>query len=165
MAKKSKTKTASKDATNESGRRTVARNRRATYDYAIAERYEAGLVLTGTEIKSLREGRASIAEGYVRPINGEAWLLGAHIAPYESANRSNHEAKRDRKLLLHKREIEKLEQAFDQKSLTIVPIHLYLQRGLAKLEIGVGRGRQRHDKRDKMSERDAARQMREAVRS
>lgn len=146
-------------------RRSVARNRRATFDYDILERMEAGLVLTGTEIKSLRNGQASIQEAYVRPLGGEAWLLGAHIAPYAAGNQFNHDPKRDRKLLLHKREIIKLEEAFDQKSLTIVPMHLYIARGLAKLEIGIGRGRRQHDKRDKLSARDAARQMREAVRS
>ena len=166
MAKKSSAKAkiaARKEAATASGRRSVARNRRATFDYAILERHEAGLVLRGTEIKSLRLGKASIQEAYVRPRDGELWLVGAHIAPYEAGNQFNHEPTRERKLLLHKREIAHLEEAFEQKSLTIVPIHLYLSRGLAKLEIGVGRGRQRHDKRDKMSEREAAQQMREAV--
>ena len=168
MAKKGSAKAkiaARKEAATASGRRSVARNRRATFDYAILERHEAGLVLRGTEIKSLRLGKASIQEAYVRPRDGELWLVGAHIAPYEAGNQFNHEPTRERKLLLHKREIAHLEEAFEQKSLTIVPIHLYLSRGLAKLEIGVGRGRQRHDKRDKMSEREAAQQMREAVKS
>lgn len=157
-------KAAREEAADGGGRRSIARNRRATFDYEIMERMEAGLVLTGTEIKSLRGGKASIQEAYVRPHEGEVWLVGAHIAPYEAGNQFNHEPKRDRKLLLHRREIAKLEEAFDQKSLTIVPIHLYLSRGLAKLEIGVGRGKRRYDKRDQMSARDAARQMREAVR-
>jgi SsrA-binding protein len=168
VAKKgsAKAKQASRKEAAEAGaRRSVARNRRATFDYAILERFEAGLVLTGTEIKSLRGGKASVQEAYVRPRDGEMWLVGAHIAPYEGGNQFNHEPTRDRKLLLHKREIAKLEEAFDQKALTIVPIHLYLSRGLAKIEIGVGRGKQRHDKRDTMSERDAARQMREALKS
>ena len=167
MAKKgsAKAKKAAREVAAEGGaRRSIARNRRARFDYEILERMEAGLVLTGTEIKSLRGGKASIQEAYVRPRDGEVWLVGAHIAPYEAGNQFNHEPKRDRKLLLHRREITKLEESFDQKSLTIVPIHLYLSRGLAKLEIGVGRGKRRHDKRDKMSARDAARQMREAVR-
>ena len=158
-------KAAREGAAESGGRRSIARNRRATFDYEILERLEAGLVLTGTEIKSLRDGKASIQEAYVRPRDREVWLVGAHIAPYEAGNQFNHEPKRDRKLLLHRREIAKLEEAFDQKSLTIVPIHLYLSRGFAKLEIGVGRGKRRYDKRDKMSARDAARQMREAVRS
>ncbi|PZC44162.1 MAG: SsrA-binding protein [Chloroflexi bacterium] len=171
MAKKAKKATPTKAAgagakapTPPPARLSVARNRRATYDYDITERLDAGLVLTGTEIKSIRNGQASIQEAYVRPQNGEAWLLGAHIAPYAAGNQFNHEPKRERKLLLHKREILKLEEAFDQKSLTIVPIHLYIARGLAKLEIGVGRGRRSYDKRDKISARDAARQMREALR-
>ena len=146
------------------GRRSVARNRRATYDYEILERTEAGLVLSGSEIKSLREGRASIQEAYVRPRDGEMWLVGAHISQYEAANQNNHDPKRDRKLLLHRREIAHLQEAFEQKALTIVPMHLYIARGLAKLEIGVGRGRRRYDKRAAMAARDAARRMRAAVR-
>lgn len=163
MAKKGRGKGTSADG-EEAGRRSVARNRRATYDYEIRERYEAGLVLTGTEIKALRAGKASIAEAYVRPREGEVWLIGAHISPYESASQFNHDPTRDRKLLLHKRQIASLAEAFDQQSLTIVPLHLYISRGLAKLEIGVGRGRRRYDKREVMSARDAARQMREALR-
>ena len=161
--KQAKTNAANGAATP-SARRSVARNRRATHDYDIQERAEAGLVLSGSEIKSLREGKASIQEAYVRPRDGEMWLVGAHIAPYEAANQYNHDPKRDRKLLLHRREIERLAEAFDQKSLTIVPIHLYIARGLAKLEIGVGRGRRHYDKRDALATRDADRQMRAAVR-
>ena len=111
------------------------------------ERYDAGLVLTGTEIKSLRQGKGSIAEAYVRPLQGELWLVGANIALYEAGNRFNHEPTRDRKLLLHRREIRELTEAFEQRSLTIVPTHLYLSRGLAKVQIAVGRGRKRYDKR------------------
>lgn len=144
--------------------RTVARNRRATYDYAILDRYEAGLVLTGTEIKSIRQGKASIAEAYVRPKGDELWLVGATISPYIAGNRYNHEPTRDRKLLLHKRQIASLIEEFETRSLTIVPLHLYLSRGLAKIEIGVGRGRKHYDKRQQMSGRDAARQMQDAVR-
>jgi len=144
--------------------RSVARNRRATYDYDIRERYEAGLVLTGTEIKALRQGKGSIAEAYVRPRDGELWLVGANIARYEAGTTNDHEPTRERKLLLHKREIRSLTDEFEQSSLTLVPIHLYLARGLAKLQIGVGRGRRQYDKRQKISHRDAARQMREAVR-
>ena len=165
MAKKSKRRKAAQEEAASSGRRSVARNRRATYDYDILDRYEAGLVLTGTEIKSLRAGKASIAEAYARPREGEMWLIGSHIAPYDAASHFNHEPKRERKLLLHRREIRVLAEAFEQKSLTIVPIHLYISRGLAKLEIGVARGRRQYDKRDQLSERAAARQMREALRS
>ncbi len=157
-------KAAAQAAPANGGARSVARNRRATYDYEILERYEAGLVLRGTEIKALRQGKGSIAEAYVRPKDGELWLVGANIARYEAGNRFNHEPTRDRKLLLHKREIRALTEEFEQRSLTIIPLHLYLSRGIAKLEIGVGRGRKRHDKRDKISHREAQRQIREAVR-
>ena len=143
---------------------TIARHRRATYDYEIHTRYEAGLVLTGTEIKSLRQGKGSIAQGYVRPRDGELWLVGADIPLYEPANRYNHEPTRDRKLLLHKRELRALSEAFEQRGLTIVPLHLYLHRGLAKLEIGVGRGRRRHDKRQVIARRQADRQIQRAIR-
>ena len=165
-AKRNNNKKAQKGAAagDSSNFRTVARNRRATYDYAIQERFEAGLVLTGTEIKSLRAGRGSIAEAYVRPRNGELWLVGATIPPYEAANQFNHELTRDRKLLLHGREIRSLAAAFDQRSLAIAPLHLYIIRGLAKLEIGVGRGRREHDKRQVIAKRDADRQMQRALR-
>ena len=165
-AKRNSNKKAKQDAAtgDRSNFRTVARNRRATHDYAIQERFEAGLVLTGTEIKSLRAGRGSIAEAYVRPRNGELWLVGATIPPYEAANQFNHKPTRDRKLLLHGREIRTLAAAFDQRSLTITPLHLYISRGLAKLEIGVGRGRREHDKRQVIAKRDADRQMQRALR-
>lgn len=144
--------------------RTIARNRRATYDYDIQERFEAGLALTGTEIKSLRQGKASIVEAYVRPRAGELWLVGATIPRYEAANRYNHEPTRDRKLLLHRREIREIEEAFAQQGLTLVPLQLYLRRGLAKIEIGVGRGRRKYDKRQALRRQEAERQMRRALR-
>ncbi len=164
MAKRSAKKRRPSDAPANGNFRTIARNRRASYDYEILERYDAGLVLTGTEIKSLRQGKGSIAEAYVRPLQGELWLVGANIALYEAGNRFNHEPTRDRKLLLHRREIRELTEAFEQRSLTIVPTHLYLSRGLAKVQIAVGRGRKHYDKRAQISQRDAERQMRAAVR-
>ena len=144
--------------------KTIARNKRATYNYEILERFEAGLALTGTEIKSIREGKASIAEAYVRPRDGELWLVGATIARYEAASRDNHEPLRDRKLLLHRREIRELSDGADQKGLTVVPLHLYLRRGMAKLKVGLGRGKKQYDKRQVMAKRDADRQMQRGLR-
>ena len=145
-------------------RQTLARNRRAGYDYEILQRYEAGLALTGTEIKSLRAGRGSIAEAYVRPRAGELWLVGATVPRYEPASRENHDPLRDRKLLLHKREIREIAEAFEQRGLAAIPLQLYLTRGIAKLEIGVGRGRRRYDKRQAIAQRDAQRRMQRALR-
>ena len=144
--------------------RVVARNRRALYQYEILRRFEAGISLTGSEIKSIRAGRVSIQEAYCRPRDGEMYLVSAHIARYEPSGQANHEPTRDRRLLLHRREIGQLEQSFAQKGLTLVPLKLYLTRGLAKLEIGVGRGKRTHEKRQKLAERDAQRQIERAVR-
>jgi len=144
--------------------RRIARNRRALYQYEILRRYEAGLSLTGSEIKSIRAGRVSIQEAYCRPRDGEMFLVGAHIARYEPSGQANHDPTRDRRLLLHRREIAQLEQSFAQKGLTLVPLSLFLSRGLAKLEIGVGRGRRTHEKRQQIAERDAQRQIERATR-
>lgn len=163
--KKSRKRRASGDGNGTSPNdRVVARNRRAGYQYDILRRYEAGLQLTGSEIKSIREGRVSIAEAYCRPRDGELWLVGAHIGRYEPSGQSNHETTRDRRLLLHRREIAQLEEAFAQRGLTLVPTRMYLTRGLAKLEIGIGRGRRVHEKRQRLAERDAQRQIERAVR-
>ncbi|MDE2967118.1 MAG: SsrA-binding protein SmpB [Chloroflexota bacterium] len=165
MAKKSKSRKGGAGSNGtQPNDRVVARNRRALYQYEILRRYEAGLSLTGSEIKSVRAGRVSIQEAYCRPRDGEMFLLGAHIARYEPSGQANHEPTRDRRLLLHRREIVQLEQSFAQKGLTLVPLKLYLTRGLAKLEVGVGRGRRQHEKRDRMAERDAQRQIERAVR-
>ena len=142
----------------------VATNRRARYDYEITRQLEAGLVLTGSEIKSIRGGQANIAEGFARFQNGELWLYNVHIAPYAAA-RDNHEPTRPRKLLLHRSELERLERALrEQPGTTIVPLRLYLTRGLAKVEIGVGRGRRRYDKRQAIAKREAERTMQRAMR-
>jgi SsrA-binding protein len=165
MAKKSKSRRRSAESNGaQPNERVIARNRRALYQYEILRRYEAGLSLTGSEIKSVRAGRVSIQEAYCRPQAGELLLIGAHIARYEPSGQANHEPTRDRRLLLHRREISQLEQSFAQKGLTLVPLKLYLTRGLAKLEIGVGRGRRQHEKRDRMAERDAQRQIERALR-
>ena len=136
---------------------TVALNRRARHEFTIEESFEAGIVLTGTEIKSIRAGKANIANAYARIEKGEAWLVGADIAPFEAGNRYNHDPKRDRKLLLHRREIDELLGRTKAKGLTIVPLRLYLHRGKAKLELGVARGKQLHDRRRDIADRDAKR--------
>ncbi len=138
---------------------TVAVNRRARHDYAIEDTVEAGLVLTGTEIKSIRAGRANLAEAYARIERGEAWLIGAHIALYEQGNRNNHEPTRTRKLLLHRDQIAELVGKTQAKGFTLVPLRLYIRDGLAKLEIGVARGKKAHDKRRTIAERDMRREL------
>ena len=146
------------------GEKTVTVNRKAQHDYHIVRTLEAGLSLRGTEIKSIREGRVSIREAYVRPDGGEVWLVGAHIAHYAPAGSTNHDPTRRRRLLLHKRQIAELKRAVDSEGVTIVPLRLYLKGGRAKLEIAVGRGKKRYDKRAAMAKRDADRQMQRALR-
>jgi SsrA-binding protein len=138
---------------------TIAVNRRARHDYAIEDTLEAGIVLTGTEIKSIRAHKVNIAEAYARIEKGEAWLIGADIAPFEQGNRYNHEPKRNRKLLLHRREIDELLGRAQQKGQTIVPLRMYLSRGKAKLELGLARGKQLHDRRRDIADRDARRDL------
>ena len=144
---------------------SVAVNRNAFHEYAIEDRYEAGVALTGTEIKSIRGGRASLREGYVRIVDGEAWLEGVHIAPYEHGTHYNHEPTRRRKLLLHKAEIRELRQKSQAEGYTIVPLQLLLKRGRAKVEVAVARGKRHYDKRqaiaERESKRDIARHLRE----
>ena len=142
----------------------IAENRRARHDYQLLERIEAGIVLTGTEIKSIRAGKVNLSDAYARIERDEAWLVGAHIAPFEQANRYNHEPKRVRKLLLHRSEIDELLGRTKAKGQTIVPLWLYLtSKGRAKLELGLARGKQLHDRRrdiaDRESRRDIARQL------
>jgi SsrA-binding protein len=144
--------------------KTVAVNRRARFEYAVEETLEAGIVLTGTEIKSIRAGRANLAEAYARIERGEAWLIGAHIAPYEQGNRNNHEPTRTRKLLLHRDQIAELAGRTQAKGFTIVPLKLYIRDGMAKLELGIARGRKAHDKRRVIAERDALRELQRETR-
>ncbi|MCY3802073.1 MAG: SsrA-binding protein SmpB [Chloroflexi bacterium] len=139
--------------------RNLAVNRRARYDYEIVDRLEAGLVLTGTEIKSIRGGSVSLREGYVQVSRGEAYLHGVHIGRYKPAAENNHDPLRPRKLLLHAAEITRLEQSINAHRYTAVPLRMYLSNGRAKLEIGVGRGLKRFDKRERQAERDAKRQI------
>ncbi len=145
------------------GRLSVARNPKATHDYHVLETWEAGLVLTGTEVKSLRNGKASIKEAYAHLRNGEVWVDGLNITPYEQGNRYNHDPVRSRKLLLHRKEIERLIGATQQKGLALVPLELYFRRGKAKLVIGLGRGKKQHDKREDLKKRIAEREVARAV--
>jgi SsrA-binding protein len=139
--------------------KTVAVNRRARHEYAVEETLEAGIVLTGTEIKSIRAGRVNLAEAYARIERGEAWLIGAHVAPYEQGNRNNHEPTRTRKLLLHRDQIAELVGRTQAKGFTLVPLKLYIRDGMAKLELGVARGKKEYDKRRTIAERDARREL------
>ena len=139
--------------------RVVAQNRRAGHDYFILETIEAGLVLTGTEVKSLRHGKASLAEAFATVEGGQAWVRQLHIPPYEQGNRWNVDPVRARKLLLHKEQIETLRKAVAQKGQTIIPLKLYFSSGYAKLLIGVAKGKKTHDKRHAIAERDARREM------
>jgi SsrA-binding protein len=138
--------------------KVVANNRKAGFEYFLLERFEAGLALTGTEIKSIRAGQMSIAEAYVDVENGEeAWLIESHIAPYEQGNRFNHDPKRKRRLLLHKKEIRELWNNVRQKGMTIVPTRVYLKEGRAKIEIALAKGKKAYDKRATIAKRDEAR--------
>jgi SsrA-binding protein len=145
--------------------RLIAQNRRASHDYFILETVEAGLVLAGTEVKSLRQGRAILAEAYAMVEGGEAWILQLHIPPYLQGNRWNLEPTRRRKLLLHRTEITKLEKAVAQKGQAIIPLKLYFAKGYAKLLLGIAKGKKTHDKRHTIAERDAEREMRRVQRS
>ncbi|MBI5839612.1 MAG: SsrA-binding protein SmpB [Chloroflexi bacterium] len=136
----------------------VANNRKASFEYFLMEKFEAGLALTGTEIKSIRAGQMSIAEAYVDIENGEqAWLIESHIAPYEQGNRFNHDPKRKRRLLLHKKEIRELWNNVRQKGMTVVPTRVYLKDGRAKIEIALAKGKKAYDKRATIAKRDEAR--------
>ena len=143
--------------------RTIAVNRKAYHDYHILESLEAGIVLAGTEIKSIRAGRVNIGDAYARPEGGELWLFNAHIAAYQAASHYNHEPNRPRKLLLHRRQIDELAGMATQKGLTLVPLKLYIKRGTAKLELGVARGKRLHDKREAMARRETEREIERAL--
>jgi SsrA-binding protein len=145
--------------------RSIARNRRARHDYHILDTFEAGLVLTGTEVKSLRDGKANIGDAYGIVRDGEAFLLNMHIAPYESRGYANHEPDRTRKLLLHRKEIRRLIGAVEREGLTLVPLELYFKNGVAKVALALGKGKKLHDKRDAERERDAAREIARVARS
>ena len=148
----------------EQGVKVIARNRRARHDYHIEDVYEAGLVLTGTEVKSLRAGRASLADGFAQVSDHEAWLLNVHIPVYTEGTWTNHEPRRPRKLLMHRKEIDKLASATAERGLTLVPLSLYFKDGKAKVELAVARGKRTYDKRHDLAERDAARDVDRALR-
>jgi SsrA-binding protein len=142
------------------GEHTIAVNRKAWHDYTIEETVEAGIVLTGTEIKSVRAGKVNLKDAYARIEHGEAWLINAHVAPFEGGNRNNHEPRRSRKLLLHRGEIDEILGRASRKGLTVVPLRLYISsRGHAKIELGLARGKQLHDRRREIAARDARREL------
>lgn len=143
---------------------TIALNRRARHDYEILARFEAGIVLTGSEIKSVRDHRVQLQGGYARVREGEVWLEDVHIAPYASAGYAPHQPDRDRKLLLRKKEIARIDALLGEKGLTLVPLAMYFKRGRAKVELGVGRGLRRYDKRQKLREREEGRHIARALR-
>jgi SsrA-binding protein len=145
------------------GTKPIARNKRARFDYQIEETVEAGLVLTGTEVKACREGRANLSDAYGLIEEGEAWLVQCHISPYSHGNRMNHDPTRKRKLLLHRSEIERLDVKVAQEGRTLVPLRLYFKHGLAKVEIAVARGKKTVDRRRDIAKRDAERRMRQEL--
>jgi SsrA-binding protein len=143
--------------------KVIATNRKARHEYNFHDTYEAGLVLSGTEIKSIRAGQVSLQEGFVLFEGGEAWLVNVHIAPYDPASRQNHEPRRRRKLLLHRREIDRLQSRTQEKGFTVVPTKLYLKDGRAKVEIALARGKKLYDKRQTLTKRDSKRQVERAL--
>jgi SsrA-binding protein len=145
------------------GIKVIATNRKAGRDFTLEDRREAGLVLTGTEIKSIRAGRVNLSDGYVQPRDEELWLLNVHIGPYDPAGRYGHEARRPRKLLLHRREIDRLIARVHERGYTIVPVRLYLKEGRAKVEIALARGKRKYDKRQAIAKRDAERDIDRAL--
>jgi SsrA-binding protein len=148
----------------EQGTKIIARNKRARHDYTIEDVVEAGLVLTGTEVKSLRAGRASLTDGFGLITDSEAWLHGVHIPEYTQGTWTNHEPRRTRKLLLHRKEIERLARSTQERGLTLVPLSLYFKDGKAKIELGLGRGKRSYDKRQDLAKRDAAREVERELR-
>ena len=146
------------------GKKIIASNRRARHDYAIEDTVEAGLVLTGTEVKSLRAGRATLTEGFGQITNHEAWLHGVHIPEYTQGTWTNHEPRRTRKLLMHRREIDKLASSIHEQGLTLVPLSLYFSGGKVKIELALARGKRAYDKRQDLAKRDAAREIERELR-
>jgi SsrA-binding protein len=145
------------------GRKVVTTNRKARHDFEILDTYEAGLSLTGSEIKSIRAGHVNLREGFVQPRGDELWLLNVHIASYEQAGMFGHDPLRPRKILLHRREIDRIMSQVQEKGLTLVPTIMYLTRGLAKVEIALARGKKNYDKRSALRERDSERQIRRTL--
>jgi SsrA-binding protein len=146
----------------EQGRKLIAQNRKARHDYSIESTFEAGIVLTGTEVKSLRAGRATLTDGFATIDDGEAWLRGVHIPEYDLGTWNNHEPRRTRKLLLKRDELRKIAGKLKESGLTLVPLALYFKDGYAKVEIGIGKGRKAHDKRQAIAERESTREIQRA---
>jgi SsrA-binding protein len=140
-------------------KQSIARNKRARHDYEILDTWEAGIVLTGTEVKSLRDGKANLADSYAVVNDGEVYLLNLHISPYEQGNQFNHEPTRTRKLLLHRKEIRRMIGSVERQGLTLIAMELYFKRGKAKVAIGLGKGKKQHDKREDLKKRDADREL------
>jgi SsrA-binding protein len=145
-------------------RQSIARNRRASHDYHILDKWEAGIVLTGTEVKALRTGKANLTDAYGVVNDGEVWLLNLHISPYEQGNQFNHEPTRTRKLLLHRREIRRLIGSVEREGLTLIPLELYFVKGKAKVSLALGKGKKLHDKREDARKREDEREMARAMR-
>jgi SsrA-binding protein len=148
---------------DEEGIQVICRNKRAFHEYEISERIECGLVLTGTEVKGLREGHASLEESYAKVDDDEVWLIGSDIPEYSMAHRMNHKPKRPRKLLLHREEIAKFAEKASDRGFTLIPLRMYFKNGRAKVELAIGRGKQMHDKRQSLKKADAQREMRRAM--
>jgi SsrA-binding protein len=159
-----KTVPATSDQQSRRTDRVVTTNRRAFHDYFVVETVEAGIVLSGTEIKSIRDGKISLAEAYARIDDGELWLVGSHISPYRHGSHANHDPDRPRKLLVHKAQVRDLREAIEQKGMTLVPLRLLLKRGRAKVDLGVVRGKKLYDKRQASAEREARRDVERAIR-
>jgi|SRR5687768_1133030 len=147
----------------DASKKTIARNKKALHEYHILETYDAGIALAGPEVKSIRAGKASLAEAYARVERAEVWLHGMHISPYDPASRWNEDPVRPRKLLLHAREIRKLIGAIQQQGLTLIPLELFLQRGFVKVTLALGRGKKLHDKRADLKKKDVEREVRRAL--
>jgi len=144
---------------NEDFIKVIANNRKARHNYEIISSLEVGMVLQGSEVKSLRSGKASLVDAYGRIINGELWIIGLHIAQYKEATFANHEPTRERKLLIHKQEIKKLKRKVEEKGITLVPLKLYFKNNIAKLELGIARGKRKYDKKVSIAKKDAERDM------
>jgi SsrA-binding protein len=139
--------------------KTIVTNRKARHEYEIVDQIEAGLVLLGSEVKSLRAGRANLGDAYARVIKGEVWVIGMHISPYKEATFQNHDPLRDRKLLLHRNEIKKLARKVEEKGFTLIPLRLYFRNNIAKLDLGIARGKRQYDKKVAIAQKDAKREM------
>ena len=146
-------------ANDDPNSKVITRNKKARHSYFVDDTYEAGIILMGSEVKSLREGKIALTDAYARFVAGELWLMKAHISPYKQASRDNHEPERDRKLLMHKRELRRLQSKVQEAGYTLIPLSLYFKEGKVKVEIGLCRGKKLHDKRESMRKQDDAREM------